>query len=188
VFFIGKVLVAQLLKSARFKCNVAICKSSCCIDGDRGAPLTEKEAEQIEKNKKKLLGLLDPAFAAFAKRNGLVLHDEEEDDVLYTNTMPNEGPCVFLLPDDGTGFRPCLIETLYKAGEIDFNKPVSCHLFPLIVRENKNNVMLTCEERYTCKGCWESGPLLVDSCREAIIRRFGEDFFERLMAAIKAEK
>lgn len=191
MFFVGKVLVAELIKTACFACNIKACQSSCCIDGDRGAPLTRAEAELIRQHEARLLNLLDASYLTFASRNGLVLEeiDETGQEQLYTNIMPREGPCVFLLADDDcSGLKPCLIEFLYKKGELPFNKPISCHLFPLIVKERKDCITLTCEERYTCRQSWGRGSLLIESCQEALVRQFGLDFYNKLYNTIKNSK
>ena len=48
IFEIGDCLVSEEVITEYFACDYAKCKGCCCIIGDSGAPLDEKEVELIE--------------------------------------------------------------------------------------------------------------------------------------------
>ena len=45
MFQIGKTIISEEIIEKDFVCNLSACKGACCIDGDAGAPLEEKETE-----------------------------------------------------------------------------------------------------------------------------------------------
>ena len=49
MFQIQKTLVSEDLLEHDFVCNLSACKGACCVDGDAGAPLEEKETEILKK-------------------------------------------------------------------------------------------------------------------------------------------
>ena len=47
---IGNTLVSEDLLDLDFACNITQCKGACCVEGEAGAPLEEKELKILEKN------------------------------------------------------------------------------------------------------------------------------------------
>ncbi len=45
---IDDILVSDELKEIYFACNLSACKGDCCVLGDAGAPLEEKEISILE--------------------------------------------------------------------------------------------------------------------------------------------
>ena len=43
-------LISDDMFTKQFVCDLQKCKGACCIEGDSGAPLTEKEAKDIDLN------------------------------------------------------------------------------------------------------------------------------------------
>ena len=48
MFEIGDTLVSLDLAERFFCCSIDACLGACCIEGDAGAPLTEKEYQKIK--------------------------------------------------------------------------------------------------------------------------------------------
>jgi hypothetical protein len=90
---------------------------------------------------------------------------------------------------DERGIIKCGIEQAYRDGKIGFKKPISCHLYPIIVREGKNGEFdrMNYEPRdVMCKpGCNLGKKLkmpVYEFLKEPIIRRYGPEFYEALEA------
>lgn len=45
MFEIGKAIISDDILAKEFLCNLSACKGACCIDGEAGAPLEDKETE-----------------------------------------------------------------------------------------------------------------------------------------------
>jgi Protein of unknown function (DUF3109) len=99
--------------------------------------------------------------------------------------------CVYGITDE-KGIVKCGIEQAYLDGKIKWKKPISCHLFPAIVEESKrsDNVYLNYEPREdNCKAACSLGKKLKVPVyiflKEALVRRFGNKFYEALDATAK---
>ena len=83
----------------------------------------------------------------------------------------------------------CNIEKLHSEGKIPFNKPISCHLYPLRISKNEISGFEAwnydrwdiCSAACT-KGAKEKVPVY-KFLENAIVRAKGESFFEELDAA-----
>ena len=45
---IDNVLVSNQVIEEQFVCDLSKCKGGCCVDGDAGAPLDNKELKEID--------------------------------------------------------------------------------------------------------------------------------------------
>lgn len=183
MFFIQDVLIAEGLKEARFGCNLKVCKGSCCVEGDRGAPLEKKEANWILENLHTFIEYLDADSRLQVEQNGPIY---QEGNIDYVSMLPDNGACLFLQAESD-GFRRCLFEKLFEDGKISWQKPISCHLFPLLYKETEFGKILNFEKRDICASGWGRGPLLVQSLRTSLMRKFGSDFVDELFEFLGIE-
>ena len=94
---------------------------------------------------------------------------------------------------DTNGVIKCGIEKAYNDGKINWKKPISCHLFPIRVKQSKQDPdveYLNYEPREDlCKAACKLGKVLKVPVyvflREALIRKYGEEFYEALEATAK---
>ncbi|MBK7223694.1 MAG: DUF3109 family protein [Saprospiraceae bacterium] len=131
---IDDVLVSEDIVEKHFICNLDACKGACCWEGDYGAPMTQKEADEFEENKEKILPFMDEAGKEYLLKNATSKYYRAVK-MLGTPLLRNKR-CVFLTFDE-KGFGLCGIEKAYKEGALPFNKPVSCHLYPIRVLKNE---------------------------------------------------
>ena len=136
MFQVGKALIAEDVLKEEFVCNLSACRGACCVEGDGGAPLEKEELEIIEKN-------LD-AIKPFLRKEGLEVIDKE--GFWYTDTdgekltsLVNDKECAFVTYDE-RGITKCGIEEAHLDGKTDFKKPISCHLYPIRLKEYENFV------------------------------------------------
>ena len=85
------------------------------------------------------------------KKNGVSVIDNEGE--LTTNLVNNQ-ECSFVIFEDG--FAKCAIEKAYHDGKTSFQKPISCHLFPIRVTKYHNFEALNYEDIKICKSSFST--------------------------------
>lgn len=182
---IDNVLVSDEIVQEQFVCDLSKCKGACCIDGDAGAPLQKDELDRLNEVFERVLPYLDRESTLELERQGRYVYDREFGWV--TPTI-NSKVCVYGIKDEA-GVVKCGIEQAYLDGKIRWKKPVSCHLFPVIVKESRNNdtvyVNYVPREDHCKPGCTLGKKAKVPVyvfLKEALVRRFGQKFYEALEA------
>jgi len=127
---VGGALVSLDVLEKQFVCDLSKCKGICCEEGDAGAPVEDAEIEILQSQLEAVLPYMSPEGADAVKQNGCYYIDEEKDKV---TTLINGKECAFTIYENG--FAKCAIEKAFEEGKIDFQKPISCHLYP--IRINK---------------------------------------------------
>lgn len=179
---IDDTIVSLALIENKFSCDLAACKGSCCRYGDTGAPLTSLEADELERIRPALLPFLRPEGIRTLERLGTSVTDIEGE--LVTPLISNE-ECAYTVMDDGV--YKCGIETAFNAGAVDFRKPLSCHLFPVRVKQYSSFRAVNYEEWEICKpgvacGVRKDTQLFL-FLREPLLRAFGEEWYDKLQWA-----
>jgi hypothetical protein len=187
---IENVLVSDEVVEEHFVCDLTKCKGGCCVDGDCGAPLTEEESKIIANIYPTIKPYLVPEYIKEIEQQGTHTWDNEYGFVTPT---VNGGICVYGYTDEA-GVVKCAIEKAWKEGKVDFKKPISCHLFPIRITEQEGFEAVNYEPRETlCKPACKLGkslkvPVYV-FLKDAIVRKYGDDFYEALDAvATKMKK
>lgn len=182
---IGNVLVSDQVISEQFVCDLSKCKGACCVDGDAGAPLEKVEMEKIDE----IFNIVEPYLGAEGKdeikKQGKYIFDDEFGWV--TPTIKGK-MCAYGIIDD-KGIVKCGIEQAYLDGLTDFRKPISCHLFPVIVDKSKSQtteyVNYAPREDH-CKAACALGKKLkvpvYKFLKEPLVRKFGQEFYDALEA------
>ncbi len=183
---IGNVLLSDQVVEEQFVCDLNSCKGGCCVDGDCGAPLTPEETLLIAKSYTKVKPYLKPEYVEEIERQGTHVWDDEFG---YVTPAVNGGICVYAYTDDA-GIVKCTFEKLYKEGKIKFQKPISCHLFPIRIKEMDGYEAVNYEPRKTlCKPACKLGKQLklpvYKFLKDSIIRKYGEEFYDTLDAVAK---
>jgi hypothetical protein len=173
-------IVSTDLFSEKFVCDLSKCKGACCVKGNGGAPLTEKEVELIEDNLEQIKPFMSEKGIHTIKDEGVYYLDEEDAPA---TKLIDKKECCFVYFDNSNTAK-CSIETAYKSGEIDFNKPQSCHLYPIRIKEFTEFTALNYEEWDICAPACSLGQSLkvpvYKFLQEPITRVFGSSFFDEL--------
>ncbi len=186
MIIIQNKLISDEILEAKFVCNLAVCKGACCVEGDFGAPLEDEEKNILTSILEKVKPYLTEDGIKALEENGPYQYYEENEE--FGTTLRADGACAFVCFDD-QGVAGCGIEKAYEAGKIDFKKPISCHLYPVRVKkeEELGFEALNYDQWEICKAACTlgeaSGVSLIDFVKEAIIRKYGEPFYEELKAA-----
>ena len=151
-----------------FVCDLNACKGACCIEGDAGAPLLDEEERILEDIYEKVKPYMS-----------------KEGDL--TTTLVNNKECSFVIFENG--IAKCSIEKAYNDGVIDFKKPISCHLFPIRIKEYRDFDAINYEEIKTCEAACECGSELeiplYTFLKEPLIRKYGVGWYKELLEAVK---
>ncbi len=183
---IDNVLLSDELIHEHFVCDLQKCKGGCCVDGDCGAPLSDEEADTLTEIYPKIKSYLSPEYIAAIEEQGTHVMDDEFGKV--TPTI-NGGICAYGYIDD-LGIVKCGIEKAWKDGAVEFRKPISCHLFPIRIKEHPGYEAVNYEPRPTlCSPACNFGNNqkvpVYQFLKDAIIRKYGEEFYETLDAVAK---
>ncbi len=183
---INNVLISDAVVEEQFVCDLIKCKGGCCVDGDAGAPLENNELEEINKAYKNITPYLTLEAQAVIEKQGKYIYDDEFGWVTPT---VNSGMCAYGLVDE-KGIVKCGIEQAFNDGKILWKKPISCHLFPIKIKKSKRNKtdLVNYEPREDlCKAACTLGKKLKMPVhiflKDALVRRYGKDFYEALCAA-----
>lgn len=178
-------MVADAVIAEQFVCDLSKCKGACCVDGDAGAPLEKDELKRIDEVYDAVLPYLNEESKKELESQGRYVYDKEYGWV--TPTI-NSAVCVYGIKDEA-GIVKCGIEQAYLDGKVEWKKPISCHLFPVITKESKrsDNIYVNYEPREdNCKAACILGkklkvPVYV-FLKEALTRKFGKKFYDALDA------
>jgi len=180
---IDKILVSDEIIEEEFVCNISKCKGGCCEDGDAGAPLMDKELDEVVQAFEKVKGYMTSEGREEVERNGLYRYDRHFGWVTPT---VNERICAFGYKDQ-LGVIKCTFEEAYNRGEIKWKKPISCHLYPIKRSKSRysDHEMLNYEPRETLcgQGCRLGEELKVPVykfLKEPLERMYGKSFYEAL--------
>lgn len=179
-------LVSDDVIDKQFMCNLNACKGACCWEGDFGAPLTTEELHTLDKIYPSVKPFLTPAGIKVIEEEGMYQYYKLMKD--FGTTLIEGAACVFITYEqDGTA--KCGIERAYEEGLIDFKKPISCHLYPIRISNSKLTGFeaLNYDEWDICSAACKLGEdnqlSVYQFLKEAIIRKYGEEFYEELDAA-----
>ena len=176
---IDNILVSDAVVSEQFVCDLSKCKGACCVDGDAGAPLTIEETKILEDIYPKIKPFLRKEGIEAIERLGTWVTGAEQD--LETPLIDNKD-CAYVIFDGKTAL--CGIEQAYNQGIIDWKKPVSCHLYPIRVKDFTEFAAVNYDRWDICNPACSLGKELevpvYKFVKEALIRRFGESWYAEL--------
>jgi hypothetical protein len=185
---IDNKLVSDEIIEEQFVCDLNKCKGGCCVDGDAGAPLTKEELDKLNEVYDAVLPYLDEENKRELQKQGRYVYDKEFGWV--TPTIASK-VCVYGITDNN-GIVKCGIEQAYNDGKVNWKKPISCHLYPIRIKLSRNKLTeyVNYEPREDlCSAACALGkklkvPVYV-FLKEAIIRKYGVEFYETLEATAK---
>jgi len=180
MFQLGKTIISEEIIENDFVCNLTACKGACCIDGNAGAPLEDKETEI-------LVDIYD-RVKPFLRKEGIQAIDSQGafvkgEDGEWETPLVNDSECAYVVFSEN-GTAKCGIEEAYNRGAIKWKKPVSCHLYPVRVREYTELTAVNYHKWQICDPACAMGEELkvpiYKFVKEALIRKFGIDWFNEL--------
>lgn len=182
-----KIVSTQIFER-KFVCDLNACKGACCIEGDAGAPLTVEEVSILEDDLEAIKPYMRKEGIDVVDEQGVFYMDQDNEPV---TSLVNDAECAFVYFDDA-GITKCSIEQAHKDGKTDFKKPISCHLYPIRVKQFNDFNALNYDTWSICSDACTLGEKLsvpvFKFLKEPIVRAFGAPFYEQLEVVEKELK
>lgn len=180
---IGETLVSEDLVEKRFVCDLNACKGGCCVKGDYGAPLEDDELPIMDRIYDKVKPYLRKEGVKAIEKQGRYIRYEKSE---WVTPLISGKECAYTIFEDG--IAKCAIEKAFYAGDIDWKKPVSCHLYPVRINKMKNSIEAVNYDKWSiCKPACKLGDSLkvplYKFLKESLIRKFGTAWYEELEVA-----
>jgi len=181
-------LVSNDLLEKEFVCNLKKCKGACCVEGDEGAPVAPHERKLLEEVYPKIKHRMRPEGIAAIEEQGTYTQNDKGE---FLTTLVNDKECAYVVFDENQ-VALCAIESAYLEGDLDWKKPVSCHLYPIRVNNIGDFEAVNYDKWEICDPACSLGTELGVSVYEflkvPLIRKFGEAFYYELDAVAKDMK
>lgn len=186
MFKVKNTILSDDIATAKFACDLPRCKGACCVVGDAGAPVSKSEIPVLHKAYRLLKDELMTDSVEVAERDGVVIGSEEKGYEIST-IAGNE--CIFVnYNEDGVAF--CAIQKAFFEGRFNWEKPISCHLFPVRLKHiagfdyaNYEYVPKLCSA--ACDRGEKEGVYLAEFLEKPLIRRYGEKWYQTFLSACK---
>lgn len=180
---IGDKLISEDLFAEEFVCNLSKCKGACCVEGDAGAPLEPVETEILKEIFPLIKDFLRPEGIAAIEAQGTHVIDRDGDLV---TPLVNGKECAYVI-FDANGITKCGIEKAYEHDAINWQKPISCHLYPIRTVEYRTFTALNYHEWPICSPACTLGKELqvpvYKFLKTPLIRKYGAEFYQTLCDA-----
>ncbi len=185
---IDNVLISDEVVSEQFVCDLTKCKGGCCEDGDAGAPMETEELNELINAYDIIKEYMTEEGRKEITKVGKYIYDQEFGWV--TPTLKGK-ICAYGFRDN-QGIIKCAIEQAYNDDKIKWRKPLSCHLFPIRIKQSKDKktdyVNYEPREDLCAAACKLGKKLKVPVyifLKDSIIRKYGEEFYQTLEATAK---
>lgn len=183
MFQIDNTLVSEEIITKDFVCNLNACKGSCCLEGEAGAPLEKEETVYLEKNYKSIAPFLNVKGRKAIEKEGKFVNVGKGE---FETPLVKGRECAYVV-FGSNGITQCGIENAYRAKRIDWKKPISCHLYPVRVKEYSEFKAVNYHQWQICDSACSLGDSLkipiYQFVKEALIRKFGNQWYSELELA-----
>ncbi len=183
---IEHTLISEDILEKKFVCDLNACKGACCVAGDSGAPLDKEELPLLKAVLKDVKPYMVAKGIMAIEKNGAYVIDADGD---YTTTLVSQGAeCAFVFFDEQK-IAKCAIDQAYRDGKINWQKPISCHLYPIRIKKFKDYEAVNYDKWDVCKPACECGKKLdvpvYKFLKEPLIRKYGKAWFKQLEQSAK---
>ena len=184
---VDKTVISTDVVEEKFICDLLKCKGACCVEGDLGAPLELDELPEIEQAVEAVKPYLSKEAVEAIESEGAYILDEEGD---YSTTTINGAECAFAFYDENKILK-CGLEQAWKDGKSEFRKPISCHLYPIRIKNLGEYDALNYDRWQICSPACDlgekQGVSVFKFLKEPLIRKYGEDWYKKVEQAIQEE-
>lgn len=180
MIIVDKVILSDDIAHEHFVCDLSKCKGACCVEGDLGAPLDEDELPIMEQIYEQVKPYMTPEGIAEVERQGKYIKDFEGD---FSTPTIGDRECAYAGYDE-KGVMFCAIEKAYLDGKIAYQKPISCHLYPIRINQYQDYDALNYDRWDICADACTLGDKLkvpvYKFLRGPLIRKYGKEWYEKL--------
>lgn len=186
MFKVKNTILSDDIATAKFACDLPRCKGACCVVGDAGAPVSKTEIPVLHKAYQMLKGELNSEAVAVAERDGVVIGSSKTGYEIAT--VKNE-ECIFVKYDENK-VAYCAIQKAYFEGRFNWEKPISCHLFPVRLKRiadfdyaNFEYVPKLCSA--ACEKAERENIHLAEFLEKPLTRRYGSEWYSEFIEYCK---
>ncbi len=180
---IENTLVSEDILEKKFVCDLLSCKGACCVEGASGAPLEQDEIKILEEIFEEVKPYMDKDGIKAIEKQGFYVIDEDGD---FTTPLIKGAQCAFVYFDEKK-IAKCAIEKANKEGKVSFQKPISCHLYPIRITKTKTYEALNYHKWKLCAPACKNGDALgvrvYEFLKAPLIRKYGEQWYEKIEQA-----
>ncbi len=184
---IDQVLVHEDLLKEEFVCNLNQCRGACCVEGDSGAPLEAYELDILKDIYPKVRPLMTEKGIQAVEEQGTHVRDFDGD--LTTPCVDGNKECAYVTWEGG--ITKCAIEKAYEQGLIDWQKPISCHLYPIRITKYPEFEVLNYDRWHICHAACSLGKELnvpvYSFLKTPLERKYGKEWFEKLSEFVREQ-
>ena len=184
---IDHTLITDDLKEAYFTCDLQKCKGACCVEGDLGAPLEDDELSVMEDIYPEVAPYLSEKGREAIEQQGTYIKDFEDD--FSTPTIDGK-ECAYAIYDENQILK-CGIESAYNDDKIKFQKPISCHLYPVRITSYEQYDAVNYDRWHICNPACSLGEALklplYKFLKIPLIRKYGEKWYSKLEKLLNKE-
>jgi hypothetical protein len=159
---------------------------ACCVVGEGGAPVDTSEVTVLKKAYKVLKEDLSEDAVKEVEVGGLIRGIDSNNLEL---ACVGSAACVFVVKN-AVGASLCAIQKAKFEGRFDWEKPISCHLFPIRIMPIGDMDFLNFE--YVPEICSpgkehgiESNTYLAEYLQKPLVRKYGQEWYDEFLAACR---
>ena len=180
---IENTLISDDIFTEFFCCNLDVCKGCCCVEGDAGAPLNDEEIHYLEEH----IDLIKPYLTEKGRE---VIENIGVFEIAVDNTtvtpLINRAECAYLVISEN-GIAECAIEKAFEDEKITYQKPISCHLYPIRISKVGDSDALNYDRWTICQNACVEGQKkkikIFQFLKGPLIRKYGSDWYEQVIFA-----
>ncbi len=184
---IDNTIVSEHLLEKKFVCDLNACKGQCCVEGDSGAPLEDNETAQLDEHLDVILPYLPEEGKQAITEQGAYVVDFENE---LTTPLVDGKHCAYTYFEKG--IAKCGIEKASKEHGFDFNKPISCYLYPVRITKFKDYDAVNYDQWSICRSACSCGEQLnvpvYQFLKKPLIKKYGIKWYEQLHLANELKK
>jgi hypothetical protein len=181
---IGNTIFSLDVLEKKFRCDLPKCLGNCCRYGDSGAPLSDDETRILEEIWPEVRSYIRPEGIEAIEKQGTSVTDRENERV---TPLINNEECAYTLLN-GSVYM-CGIEKAWSENKISFQKPLSCHLFPVRMKKFSGFTAVNYEEIAICSAALALGTgedmYVYEFLKIPLIRALGEETYNELCIAAR---
>jgi hypothetical protein len=180
-------LISDDIIEKNFVCELNQCKGACCVEGDSGAPLEPEEILILKEIYPLIKPYLTDKGMEAIELEGTSVKDMDGD--WTTPCVDKNKACAYAVFENGKAL--CGIEKAYADGVIGFQKPISCHLYPIRLTHYPELDVLNYDRWNICSPACALGDQLkvpvYQFLKSPLIRKFGQEWYDDLEKILDPE-
>lgn len=181
---IDNTIISFDIFDKHFCCNLSACLGACCVEGESGAPLENDEISLISDNYTQIRPLITSKGRQIIEKLGFFVEDIDGDKVTPIIEGKECAYCYF----EGEICK-CAIEKAWNKKLIKFQKPISCHLYPIRITKYQNFDAINLHSWKICRPALILGKStqipVYQFLKEPLIRKYGQDWYSQIEIAAK---